>query len=82
MLVVHVAKIKAKLGGTCGGDINVQIKSTQQILSCSSSKFILMTQRGIHKNDKFDSFFFPCFTIVPRQRDFDKVNNLAGKMTN
>ena len=29
-------KIKAKLGKTCGGDINVQIKSTQQIISCSS----------------------------------------------
>ena len=29
-------KIKAKLGKTRVGDINVQIKSTKQIISCSS----------------------------------------------
>ena len=29
-------KIKAKLGETCGGVISFQIKSTQQIISCSS----------------------------------------------
>ena len=36
-------------------------KATQQIIFCSSSKFILATQTVIHhkKNDKFDSFSFP-----------------------
>ena len=65
MLVVNVAKIKAKLVETSGGDFNVQIKSTQQIISCSSYKFILMTQRGIHKNDIFDSFSFPAVQSHP-----------------
>ena len=61
-----MAKIKAKLGGTCGGgDFNVQIKSTQQIISCSSSTFILMTKQGLHKNDKFDSFSFPAVQSPP-----------------
>ena len=40
-------------------DINAQIKSTQQIISYSSSKFILVTQQGIHKNEKCDSLTFP-----------------------
>ena len=79
MLVVHVAKIKAKLGGTCGGDINVQIKSTQQIISCSSSKFILMTQRGIHKNDKFDSFSFPAVQSHPDTETLTKLITSSAK---
>ena len=50
--------IKANLGETCGGDINVQIKSTQQIISCSSFQIHFDATAGINKNNKFDSF--PC----------------------
>lgn len=45
---------------------------TQQI--SSSSKFILVTQKGIHTKEKFDSFF-PVYN--KQQRDFDGLINIT-----
>ena len=41
-MVMHMAvtKIKTKLDEICSGDINVQIKSTQKIISCSSFQIL------------------------------------------
>ena len=47
-------------------------KVTKQIIS--SSKFILVTQKGILTKDKFDSFF-PVY--IKQHRDFDGLINIT-----
>ena len=45
-------------------------RGAQQLTSFFSSKYILVTKKGICRNDKFDSFFF----LGEQQRDFDGDN--------
>ena len=63
-----------KIHGKLSGDLNVQKRGPANYVFLFLHKYILVTKKGICRNDKFDLFF-----LGVQQRDFDGQRRLRKR---